>query len=361
MNTKFQLLSIAVSSALLAAPIQADPPKNNGGNHAPAARPAPAANAGSYRGGPLQNYGVARSYSAGPRFSPMGPSFRGGPIQSYNGARTFPAGQRFSSMTMPDPAWRQRFAASNSQNRFNSRPQSQLTPSTVRRQPVQGSNFQSGFKPGTTTVRSNSDRTISGTRAGTFQNDRHTQFGSVNPTSSTAQNQVFARRSANWQSTWDRNCDHWWNGHRCRFINNSWVIFDLGFYPWWPIGYPYDYYYGYDYGYSPYGYNYDPYAYGYGYGYDPGYNGDGGSYYGNGGDYGQGYVSPDQSGDPDSPVAAAQERLAREGYYHGKIDGVFGPETQQAVMSFQRDHGLNPTGYLTRDTRAALGLERQSR
>jgi len=138
-------------------------------------------------------------------------------------------------------------------------------------------------------------------------------------------------------------------------VNNSWIIFDFGFYPWWPIGYPYDYGYGY-------GYDYYPSGYGYGYGYDPGYYGDG-QYYGQGEYYGQdqyygqdGYNSPDQYGDADSPVAAAQAQLARQGYYHGRIDGVFGPETRRAVVAFQRDHGLNPTGYLTRDTRSALGL-----
>jgi hypothetical protein len=60
---------------------------------------------------------------------------------------------------------------------------------------------------------------------------------------------VYARQSANWHHGWDRSRDHWWNGHRCRFINGNWVIFDVGFDPWWPCpgyddGYPCD-----DYGY----------------------------------------------------------------------------------------------------------------
>jgi hypothetical protein len=62
-------------------------------------------------------------------------------------------------------------------------------------------------------------------------------------------NHVFAHHSASWHRDWDRNRDHWWNGHRCRFVNGSWVIFDVGFDPWWPCS---DYYYGYpcdDYGY----------------------------------------------------------------------------------------------------------------
>src|SRR6266487_1892985 len=153
---------------------------------------------------------------------------------------------------------------------------------------------------------------------GTSQNIRDNRAGSIRNNSSgltsvtTTSNHVFATRSADWQSGWDRTCDHWWNGHRCRFINNSWFIFDFGFTPWY--GYPYDYY--------PYDYSYYP------YGYDPSfYDGD---YYGQGGydSYGQGgYDSYGQDGydsygqNADSSVAAAQERLARQGYYRGRIDG----------------------------------------
>ena len=63
---------------------------------------------------------------------------------------------------------------------------------------------------------------------------------------------VLAQHSASWHRDWDRGHDHWWHGHHCRFINGSWVIFDAGFDPWWPYGYPYGYYaydgYPYDYG-----------------------------------------------------------------------------------------------------------------
>ena len=56
-------------------------------------------------------------------------------------------------------------------------------------------------------------------------------------------------------------------------------------------------------------------------------------------------------------VAAAQDELAREGYYHGPIDGVFSEDTHRAVKDFQRDNGLNETGYLSRETRNALELD----
>src|ERR1700730_1089926 len=94
---------------------------------------------------------------------------------------------------------------------------------------------------------------------------------------------VFGQRSLSWHSDWDRHRDHFWNGHRCRFVNGSWFIFDIGFIPW--FGWPYSDYYAYDY-YYPYGYG----GYGYGaYGYDPGVY-DQSNYYDQGG-----YNNNDQS------------------------------------------------------------------
>src|ERR1051325_5827238 len=57
------------------------------------------------------------------------------------------------------------------------------------------------------------------------------------------QKHVFAHGSQDWHRDWNRNCDHWWNGHQCSFINGTWVIFNLGFSPWWSSYYPDDYYY----------------------------------------------------------------------------------------------------------------------
>ena len=165
-------------------------------------------------------------------------------------------------------------------------------------------------------------------------------------------NHVFARRSAQWNRNWDRNRDHWWHGHHCRFVNGSWIIFNLGFYPWWPSWYPYDYY---AYDYYPYTYNYDPGYYDSGYN-DSGYN-DSGVYQGEE-YYDQGnYDSSDQYSSSDSTIAAVQERLARQGYYRGEIDGILGSQTSRAIARYQRGHGLRVTGNLTPDMLQALGLE----
>ena len=132
---------------------------------------------------------------------------------------------------------------------------------------------------------------------------------------------MFAQRSGNWHRDWDRHSDHWWNGHRCCFINGSWVIFNVGFYPWWPWDYPDDY------------------------------------YYSNGIPY-NGYSDESQSNY--STVVAAQERLARQGYYHGETDGVLSPEMQKAVKRYQSTNGLRPTGYLDTQTLAVMGLRKSA-
>jgi hypothetical protein len=77
-------------------------------------------------------------------------------------------------------------------------------------------------------------------------------------------------------------------------------------------------------------YGYDPYGYGYypdGYGYDaynqPGYQG----------------VAAGHG----SSVADIQQRLARAGYYHGRIDGVMGPRTRYAIRAYERSHNVRVT------------------
>jgi hypothetical protein len=170
-----------------------------------------------------------------------------------------------------------------------------------------------------------------------FANGRTGQIRGGNNLPSNWRSHVFAQHSANWHRDWDRGRDHFFHGHRARFVDGSWFLFDYGFDPWWPYGYPYDYY----------GYNYYPYPYGYG-----------ADYYGSDVYQGEEYQDQNTYGDQpaDSIVSSAQQRLAREGYYRGQIDGVLGPETQRAVSRYQSNHGLAVTGSLTPDTVRALGL-----
>jgi peptidoglycan hydrolase-like protein with peptidoglycan-binding domain len=53
-------------------------------------------------------------------------------------------------------------------------------------------------------------------------------------------------------------------------------------------------------------------------------------------------------------TAALQTSLTIAGYYEGAIDGVYGPETVDAVERLQTDNGLPVTGFVDRATATAL-------
>jgi hypothetical protein len=310
MKTKFYWVALLASAALIAQAKAGGHHGGGGGGHFAAAGPGPA------RGGAVS-------------------SFHSMPTRNFGGGRMIYSGQRFSSVGMRSPssaAFRQHYINSNASASIrarqftsgNSNHANHFTRSENNARLAQGRN---GFERG--------NRAIANRGNGTGQ-IRH-----GNNLPANWRNHVVAQRSGNWHRDWDRGRDHWWNGHHCRFINGSWVIFDFGFSPWGSYWYPYDYY---AYDYYPYSYNYDP-----GYYDSGGYQGE--EYYDQ-----NSYESSDQS--TDLTVATAQERLAREGYYRGEIDGVIGPETRRAVMRYQSDHGLRVTGRLNMDTLRALGLPR---
>ena len=118
---------------------------------------------------------------------------------------------------------------------------------------------------------------------------------------------IAERHDANWHRDWDR--------HRGHFFHNRFFVFDDGFWfgldPWY---YPYD----------------DYYAYG-----------------------DQDYYGFDTAV---SMVGTVQSDLARQGYYRGVIDGVYGPQTRVAITRYQSNHGLQVTGSLTTSTLRSLGI-----
>ena len=63
-----------------------------------------------------------------------------------------------------------------------------------------------------------------------------------------------------------------------------------------------------------------------------------------------------QRGSTGSVVTQIQQRLANWGYYFDGIDGVFGAQTQRAVMRFQANNGLTPDGIAGNATLAAIGI-----
>lgn len=55
-------------------------------------------------------------------------------------------------------------------------------------------------------------------------------------------------------------------------------------------------------------------------------------------------------------VVEIQTVLKQKGYYIGEIDGIFGNQTRQAVIAFQRDNGLTADGIAGKNTLKALGI-----
>ena len=55
-------------------------------------------------------------------------------------------------------------------------------------------------------------------------------------------------------------------------------------------------------------------------------------------------------------VKNIQSRLKSWGYYKGSIDGIYGTETKNAVVKFQKKHGLTADGIAGAKTLEAIGL-----
>ena len=55
-------------------------------------------------------------------------------------------------------------------------------------------------------------------------------------------------------------------------------------------------------------------------------------------------------------VRLVQEKLKQYGYFKGTVDGIFGKETYDAVVWFQRKNGLTVDGVVGSATAAALGI-----
>ncbi len=63
-----------------------------------------------------------------------------------------------------------------------------------------------------------------------------------------------------------------------------------------------------------------------------------------------------RSGDRGDDVKTLQEKLALNGHYPGKADGIFGKNTEIAVKTFQRVKNLTVDGIAGKDTFKALGM-----
>ena len=60
---------------------------------------------------------------------------------------------------------------------------------------------------------------------------------------------------------------------------------------------------------------------------------------------------------PQQTVQAVQDKLRQAGAYNGRIDGIWGVDSQTALERFQQSNQLQVTGQLNQATMATLGLD----
>jgi hypothetical protein len=72
------------------------------------------------------------------------------------------------------------------------------------------------------------------------------------------------------------------------------------------------------------------------------------------------YDGPIYVGDSPRPfdqiVADVQSVLQEQGYYHGEVDGLVGPLTQEALAAYQSNAGLEQTAAIDQPTLESLGV-----
>ena len=64
-----------------------------------------------------------------------------------------------------------------------------------------------------------------------------------------------------------------------------------------------------------------------------------------------------QMGSMGEEVSAVQSALKGRGYYDGKVDGIYGTVTKNAVTKFQKDNGLKTDGIAGKQTLKALRID----
>ena len=72
------------------------------------------------------------------------------------------------------------------------------------------------------------------------------------------------------------------------------------------------------------------------------------------------YAAVISQGNTGQTVRTIQTKLKNWGYYKGSVDGIFGPQTKEAVKYFQRKNGLKVDGIVGPQTLKALGISSTS-
>lgn len=68
------------------------------------------------------------------------------------------------------------------------------------------------------------------------------------------------------------------------------------------------------------------------------------------------YAAVVKQGNSGKTVKTIQQKLKNWGYYTGKVDGIFGSKTKEAVKRFQRKNKLTADGIVGAKTAAAMGI-----
>jgi hypothetical protein len=265
--------------------------------------------------------GGGRSFGGGSHFS--------GGSRSYSGGARYGGGGHYSSGASSRGSY-------GGGSRYTAAGGARYSPTTHFRNPTYSTSGRqwSGNRNGSNSV--NRAGALNGNHTTAYNSFGRTRQGGYrsggNHSSGFNNQRVVARHSASQHPNWSRNRDHNWHGRRCHFHNGFWYLYDP--FPWYGYSYPYyaDYY--------PYETSYDP-------GYDSG------AYYDDGTGQDNRQYSQDQNVSG-SQVTAVQRALAREGYYDGAVDGVFGAGTRRALRKYQRDRGLEVTGGITQSVIESL-------
>src|SRR5260370_4363545 len=222
MKTKFYWIALLASAALIAQAKAGGHNGGGGGGHFAAASAGPARGGAvsSFHSMPMRNFGGGRMIS-GQRFSPVGmhsPSSAAFPQHDINpngrasiGTRQFtPANGNINPsdrLTRFSTGENQAITKSSSEGSgaiHNQSGGNHLTRFGNNQHIAQGGN---GFGRGNGAIGNH------GTGAG--------QIRHGNNLPANWRNHVVAQHSADWHSDWDRHQDHWWRGHRCRFVNGE--------------------------------------------------------------------------------------------------------------------------------------------
>ena len=75
---------------------------------------------------------------------------------------------------------------------------------------------------------------------------------------------------------------------------------------------------------------------------------------------GSGALALSKLGTSGEEVRQIQTKLKNWGYYTGAVDGLYGPSTRDAVVSFQKKNGLTADGICGEKTLAAMGIAAES-